>query len=99
MEATKLTQEYLDIYYFEMFSKAGENACRSIVRAAWKKLAGSKRISAEEMYEYLRARMNKTAGKFPEVWDTEPREKIFYLVNKKAREYDYDYSSYFGSGF
>jgi hypothetical protein len=99
MEATTLTQEYLDKYYFEMFSKTGENACRSIVRSAWKKLAGPKRIRAQDMYEYLRARMNKTAGKYPEIWDTEPREKILYLVAKKAKEFDYDYSSYFGSGF
>lgn len=99
METTKLTQEYLDIYYFEMFSKAGENACRSIVRAAWKKLAGPRRITAQEMYDYLKVRMDKTSGKHPEVWDTEPREKIYWLVAKKAKEYDYDYSSYFGSGF
>jgi hypothetical protein len=69
------------------------------VRAAWKKLAGSRRIAAQEMYEYLQSKMNKVAGKHGEIWDTEPREKIFYLVNKKAREYDYDYSSHFGSGF
>ena len=96
---TPLTEDYLDSFHFEMFSAAGNNACRSIVRAAWKKLAGKARVSAEEMYEYLQTRMNKASEKHGEIWDTEPRENIFYLVNKKAREFDYDYSNYFGGDF
>ena len=99
MSTIELTKETLDKYYFEMFSKAGENACRSIVRSAWKKLAGTRRISAQDMYEYLRTRMNKSGNRFPEIWDTEPREKIFYLVAKKAKEYDYNYTEYFGTGY
>ena len=93
---TQLTQEYLESYYFEMFSKAGEAACRSIVRAAWKRLASRTRITAAEMDQYLSDQMKKKAVKYREIWDTEPREKIRYLVSKKAREYDYDYSNYFG---
>ena len=92
----QLTQEYLDNYYFEMFSKAGEAACKSIVRAAWKKLASRTRITAAEMDLHLADQMKKKAVKYPEIWDTEPREKIRYLVSKKAREYDYDFSNYFG---
>jgi hypothetical protein len=99
MENVQLTQEYLDKYYFEMFSKAGENACRSIVSAAWKKLAGSKRVTGQEMYDYLKARMDVVSAKHGEVWDTEPREKIYWLVAKKAKEYDYDFTEYFGTGF
>lgn len=95
MEKTKFTQEYLDNYNFEMFTKAGENACRSIVRAAWKKLAGRRRVTAQEMYDYLKIRMDKTSGGYPEVYDTEPREKIYRLVAMKAKEFDYDYSSHF----
>jgi hypothetical protein len=43
--------------------------------------------------------MDKSSVKYPEIYDTEPREKIYWLVAKKAKEYDYDFTEYFGTGF
>ncbi len=50
MDSIILSDEYLDKYNFEMYTKAGENACRSIVRAAWKKLGSTTRVTSLEMY-------------------------------------------------
>jgi hypothetical protein len=97
MDSIILSDEYLDKYNFVMYTKAGENACRSIVRAAWKKLGSTTRVTSQEMYEYLTARMDVVKAKHPEVWDTEPRYHIFLLVAKKAKEYEYDFSNNLGN--
>jgi len=91
----QLTDQYLDSYYFEMFSKAGEAACRSVVRAAWKKLAGKKRVTGKEMAIFVETMMGEKSKKYPEIWDTEPRDKIRYLISKKAEEYEYDFKESF----
>ncbi len=90
--------ENLDLQTFEMYTKAGDKACRSIVRAAWKKIEGKKRGTGVELRDYVEARMNKVymAGKHKEIYDTEPRYHILYLVNKKAKEFNYDFGKYFG---
>jgi len=95
MDALILNDEYLDKYKFEMYTKAGDNACRSIVRAAWKKLGGTKRISGQEMFDYVKERMDVVKVKHPEVYDTEPNYHIYLLVAKKAKEYEYDFTQYF----
>lgn len=95
MDALILNDEYLDKYKFEMYTKAGDNACRSIVRAAWKKLGSTKRISGQEMFDYVKERMDVVKAKHPEVYDTEPNYHIYLLVAKKAKEYEYDFTQYF----
>jgi hypothetical protein len=95
MDALTLSNEYLDKYKFEMYTKAGDNACRSIVRAAWKKLDGTKKVSGQEMFDYVKERMDVVKAKHPEVYDTEPNYHIYLLVSKKAKEYEYDFTQYF----
>jgi len=72
--------ENLDLQTFEMYTKAGE------------------RVTGVELRDYVEARMNKVymAGKHKEIYDTEPRYHILYLVNKKAKEFNYDFGKYFG---
>jgi hypothetical protein len=95
MSNQPLTKEYLDNYYFEMFSKAGEAACRSVVRAAWKKLSGRTRVTGKEMANFVETIMGEKSKRFPEIWDTEPREHIRHLIAKKAEECEYDFSESF----
>ena len=47
--------ENLDLQTFEMYTKAGDKACRSIVRAAWKKIEGKKRVTGVELRDYVEA--------------------------------------------
>jgi hypothetical protein len=84
----------LETYSFEMYTKSGDNACRSIVRAAWKKIESKKRVTEKEIRDYVESRMVNlySAGKHKEIWDTEPRDHIFYLVTKKAREIGYNFN-------
>ena len=87
----------LETYSFEMYTKSGDNACRSIVRAAWKKIEGKKRVTQDQIKKYVKYRMHKlySNGKHKEIYDTEPGQHIFYLVCKKAREIGYNFNDSF----
>ncbi len=83
--------EKLQNYDFEMYSKAGNNVCRSIVNKAFKKIEGSKRITLEELNEQIRKGMEAVQEKHEEIYDTEPRCHIEDLVNKKLQETGYSF--------
>jgi polyhydroxyalkanoate synthesis regulator phasin len=86
---SKPVLETLDTYYFEMFSKAGENACRSIVKKIIKKINGKKRVTQEEMTQYCSDLIKGVAAKHSEINDTEPEWHIADLTNKALAEVGY----------
>ena len=79
-------------YEFEMFSKAGELACRNGVKKIYKKIESPKRITQPELEEFVRTVMDKIDVKHGEVWDTEPHWHIRNLTNKKLKEVGYSYT-------
>lgn len=79
-------------YEFEMYSKAGELACRNGVKKIYKKIEGTKRITQPEIEEFIRVVMDKIDVKHGEVWDTEPHWHIRNLTNKKLKEVGYSYT-------
>jgi hypothetical protein len=80
-----------DNYCFEMFSKAGELACRNGVKKIYEKIEGVKRITETEIDEFVDLVINKIEEKHPEVWDTEPRNHIRRLTNAKLLEVGYSF--------
>jgi hypothetical protein len=80
-------------YQFEMYSKAGELACRNGIKKIYKKIEGSKRITQYEIecfvVDNVMASINKKHG---EVWDTEPYWHIRNLTNKKLIEVGYGFT-------
>ena len=81
----------LDKYDFEMFSKAGNSACRSAVKKAIKKITGPKRVTEDEILQYTRDLVSKIADKHGEVEDTEPTWHIAELVNRALSECGYGF--------
>ncbi len=82
----------LETYDFEMFSKAGNNACRSLVKKAIKKITGTKRITEDTFTEYIRDLVSKVADKHAEIEDTEPTYHIAELINNSLSEAGYSFS-------
>ena len=82
-----------DNYQFEMYSKAGELACRNGVKKIYKKIEGAKRITQYEIecfvIDIVMANIHK---KHREVWDTEPYWHIRNLTNKKLEEIGYGFT-------
>jgi hypothetical protein len=81
----------LKVHDFEMFSKAGNNACRSVVKKATNKITGTKRITQEEITQYCTNLIKKVKEKHSEVYDTEPVWHIAELVNKSLSEVGYEF--------
>jgi hypothetical protein len=82
---------HLETYDFEMFSKAGNNACRSLVKKVTNKITGAKRVTQEDITQYCSSLVNKLAEKHGEVYDTEPAHYIAAFVNKSLAEVGYDF--------
>jgi len=76
---------------FEMFSKAGNSACNSLVESVIKKISGTKRVTEEELNVLLRKRIAKIAEKHSEVYDTEPPEHIVYYINQHLKSVGYGF--------
>jgi len=81
----------LETYDFEMYSKAGNNACRSAVKKAIKKITSKKRITQEEITQYCSDLIEGIAKKHREVNDTEPEWHIADLVSKSLSEVGYEF--------
>jgi hypothetical protein len=81
----------LETYDFEMYSKPGNNACRSLVKKAIKKITGTKRITQEEITQYCTGLIKKVEDKHSEVYDTEPTWHIAELINKSLAEVGYQF--------
>jgi hypothetical protein len=82
-------EEKLKTYSFEMFSSAGDNACRSLVRKVFKKIGGKSRVTQESITKMIGDGCEKIQVKFREVYDTEPGYHIADLVNQKLSEVGY----------
>lgn len=91
MQTENITALYeaLKTREFEMFSKAGNTACRSGVKKIYNKINGSKRITLDDILNTCRDVMKKIEAKHPEVHDTEPGWHIQELTNKMLQEVGY----------
>ena len=83
--------ENLKDYYFEMFSKEGNQECLNLVNEVSKTIEGDKRITLEEVLKTLKEGMVRIEETHGEIYDTEPQEHIEYLVNKKLGEVGYSF--------
>jgi hypothetical protein len=81
----------LEVYDFEMYSKAGNNACRSVVKKAINKITGTKRVTQEEITQYCTNLIKKVEVKHGEVYDTEPVWHIAELINQSLTEVGYGF--------
>ncbi len=75
--------------YFEMFSAAGDKACKDLVKKVFKKIGGKYRTTQDDITQMITAECKKVAQKHREVYDTEPGWNIQELVNKKLQEIGY----------
>jgi hypothetical protein len=98
MTFQKLTPEELDMLLektnFEMFTKGGNTACRNGVKRIFKKIRGKKRITEDELYEFVQSVINSIDKKHGEVWDTEPRGKIYRFTEKCCEQVGYKFNLY-----
>lgn len=76
---------------YEMFSPAGERACQSLVNSISKKILGNKRLTRDELQKLYDDGREKISEKHEEVFDTEPRWKIAWGINKALKEADYGF--------
>lgn len=75
--------------YFEMFSKAGDRACKALVKKVFRRISGKYRLTEQDVTQMITEGCKKIQQKFPEVYDTEPGYHIADLVNQKLKEVGY----------
>jgi len=80
---------------YDMFTKAGDSACESLVKKIEKKIAGKFKVTGEEVLAMIEEGMDKIALKHGEVHDTEPRVEIAHQVSKALQRAGYGF--YIGS--
>lgn len=85
-----------EIPSYDMFSKAGDRMCHTLVTKIEKKVKGKYRVTKEEVLQMISDGMKKIAEKHSEVNDTEPEYMICSRVNKICKEmgYGFDISRY-----
>lgn len=83
------TKEQIPSY--EMFSKAGDRACHSLVKRVTKKINGKLKVSKEELDEIITEGLKKIAEKHGEVFDTEPPYHISHELNKVLQKNGYGF--------
>ena len=81
----------LETFDFEMFTKAGNNACKSVVKKVTNKITGPKRITEDEITTYCKNLIKKVSEKHGEIYDTEPSYYIAQFINKSLDEVGYDF--------
>jgi hypothetical protein len=81
----------IESYDFEMFSKAGNNACRSLVKKVIKKINGKNRVTKEGITEYCYDLIKDVAKKHREITDTEPEWHIAELVSESLKDVGYEF--------
>ena len=77
--------------YYEMYSRAGDRACHRLVTRALRRIASRKRLTGEEILQFLQAGVAQIGEKHPEVTDTEPAAHIAERVNAALREVGYSF--------
>lgn len=82
---------------YDMFTKAGNNACQALVNRISKTIKGARRITAAELQVLYDRGRDKIAEKYGEVFDTEPRVELARAINKTLEETGYSFRiGYFG---
>ena len=76
---------------FEMFTKAGDKACASLVNKAIRKLNGKAKVTQSEIVVLLQKGMNKISLTHREVGDSEPPYHVARLVNKEISKCGYNW--------
>ena len=76
---------------FEMFSQAGNNACKRLTKRVLKRIGSKFRVTEDELSAMIGEGMKKIAHKYPEVYDTEPGGHIADFVNLKLDEIGYSF--------
>lgn len=76
---------------YEMFSKAGDKMCHSLVERIEKKVKGKYRVTKEEVLQMIKEGMKKISEKHEEVNDTEPEYHICSRVNEACKEAGYGF--------
>lgn len=77
---------------YEMYTKAGDKSCQSLVAKIVKKINGNKRVTKDEILGMIREGMEKIAVKHGEVYDTEPEGWIVENVSKALKNVGYDFN-------
>jgi hypothetical protein len=90
METIKITSDY------EMFTTAGNLACKRLVERIGKKIMGKTRVTSNEIVQMIEDGRKKISVKYGEVYDTEPRYHISRQVSKflQAAEYGFRLDGY-----
>jgi len=76
---------------YEMFSKAGDKACDTLVNNLQKRILSSARVSADEIARAINEGMMQIRSKHPEVDDTEPRGHICHETSKTLKDAGYGF--------
>lgn len=76
---------------YEMFSKAGDKACDTLVNNLQKRILSSARVSADEIARAINEGMMQIRSKHPEVDDTEPRGHICHETSKALKDAGYGF--------
>lgn len=67
---------------YDMYSKAGDRACHSLVKKLVAKIGGRTRVTKEQLDALIGEGIKKIAQKHGEVNDTEPEGIIQESINK-----------------
>ena len=76
---------------YEMFSKAGDRACHSLVKKVVKKINGRFKVSKGELDEIVAEGLKVIADKHGEVNDTEPEGHIANRINEALKDNGYGF--------
>jgi len=78
-----------EIRNYQMFSKAGNKACESLVRKIEKKIFGTKRVTKEQIEEMIKKGFEKIGQTHSEIGDSEPESDICFFINKALKQAGY----------
>lgn len=87
MEAIAINQ----IPSYEMFSKAGDKMCHTLVTKIENRIKSRYRVTKEEILQMISEGMKKIAEKHGEVNDTEPEYYICTRINNACKEVGYEF--------
>ena len=78
--------------HYAMFSANGNARVHTLVKQMARKVLGEKRITQKEFEDFVKAKMDKIAIKYGEVWDTAVRECVYWYAEKFIEGAGYDWA-------
>lgn len=93
MEKEKLISR-IDKSGFEMFTDKGNDKVRSIIKSGIKKVYSKKRITEQELYDYIGKKVMKASNndkKYGEILDSEPPSHICFWINQALSDVGYEF--------